>query len=433
MSAFDLAAILIALAAVFGYLNHRFLRLPSSTGILAIALASSLVLLAADRLLPAWNLRAILAGFLREIDFTEALLHGMLCFLLFAGSLHVELDGLLANRWTIGALATVGVLVSTAVVGGLAWTLFRLLGLDAPLPVCLVFGALISPTDPIAVLGLLKALRAPEGLEAKIAGESLFNDGIGVVLFFALLTAAGLAGGTGAVHVPLDAAGLVLFFVREVAGGAVLGLALGYAAYRALKSLDDPPLELLLTLALVMFMYSLSFWLHVSGPIAVVTAGLFIGNRGKRFAMSPTTVAHVDAFWGMTDEILTAVLFLLLGLEVFAVPLTVPTLLAGALIVPVALAARWVSVAAPIAVLSRARTFERGLVPILTWGGLRGGISVALVLSLPPFPAKDLLLTCTYAVVLFSVLVQGLTMRRLLFRYGVGTAAGGPPGPARPD
>ncbi len=425
MSPFDIAAILIALAAVFGYVNHRFLRLPASIGILAVALASSLALLGIDVLLPGWHLREILTGFLLEIDFTEALMHGMLCFLLFAGALHVELEGLLANKWTIGALATVGVLLSTALVGGLTWGLFRLLGFDVPFPVCLVFGALISPTDPIAVLGLLKELRAPSSLAAKIAGESLFNDGVGVVVFLALVSIAGLEGGGEAGHAAFDAAGLARFFAWEVGGGTVLGLALGYAAYRAMRTVEDHALELLLTLALVMFMYTLSFQLHVSGPIAVVVAGLFIGNRGRRFAMNERTAEHVDAFWGMADEILTAVLFLLLGLEIFAVRAGGTTLLAAALVVPVALAARAVAVSVPVVALGRVRRFRRGIVPILTWGGLRGGISVALVLSLPPFPAKDLLLTCTFAVVLFTVIVQGLTMRRVLLYYGVGRETDG--------
>jgi CPA1 family monovalent cation:H+ antiporter len=314
----------------------------------------------------------------------------------------------------------VGVLLSMLVVGVLTWWTFALVGVDIRFVVCLVFGALISPTDPIAVMGLLKELNAPRGLESQIAGEALFNDGIAVVVFFALVSVAGLSGPSDMDAVTVSAAGLVTFFLQEVAGGAALGLGLGYVGYRALKSIDDHPLELLITLALVMFMYSLSFWIHVSGPIAVVLAGLLIGNPGRRFAMTQKTREHVDSFWQMVDEILNAVLFLLLGLEVFAVPAGPRAIVLGVLVVPVALAARLISVSLPIAAMRLHGRSSRGLIQILTWSGLRGGISVAMVLSLPVFPARSYLLACTYAVVVFSILVQGLTMRRVLVHYGVG-------------
>ena len=319
MNAFDTAAVLIAIAALTGYMNHRVLKLSATTGTLAVALVSSFVVVAADAVVPGWRLREVLTGFLGEIDFNETLMHGMLCFLLFAGSLHIDLEGLLKHKWTIGALATVGVLLSTLAVGTLTWWAFRLLGVDVAFVVCLVFGALISPTDPIAVMGLLKELNAPRGLEAQIAGESLFNDGIAVVVFFALVSVAGLSGAGEMEAITMSATGLTSFFLQEVLGGAALGLGFGYVGYHALKSIDDHSLELLITLALVMFMYTLSFWIHVSGPIAVVLAGLLIGNPGRKFAMSQTTREHVDAFWQMVDEILNAVLFLLIGLEVFAV------------------------------------------------------------------------------------------------------------------
>jgi Na+:H+ antiporter len=421
MNAFDITAVLIAVAAVSRYLNYRILKLPATSGILAVVLISSLLLVGVDAAFGEQHLLLALTGFLREIDFNEALMHGMLSFLLFAGALHVDLESLLENRWTVGSLATVGVIVSAAVIGLLTWGVLGLLGVAAPLVVCLVFGALISPTDPIAVMGLLKELNAPRQLEAQIAGESLFNDGIGVVLFFALLSAAGLPEtGANAPHIVNNVRGLAMFFVREVAGGAALGLGLGYLAYRALKSVDEHALELLITLALVMFTYSVSFRLHVSGPIAVVVAGLLIGNQGRQFAMSQNTREHVDGFWAMMDDILNAVLFLLLGMEVFAVPAGWKPIAAGLLVIPIALVGRFVSVSVPVTAMQVRRRFERGIVPILTWGGLRGGISVAMVLSLPPLPAKAFLLACTYAVVVFSILVQGLTMRRLLGHYGVG-------------
>lgn len=417
MKPFDVASTLTAVAAVSGYVNHRFLRLPATSGTLLVALASSLIVVLAEYALPGLQLRAQVTEFLGEIDFDQALMHGMLCFLLFAGALHVDLDDLVENRWTIGVLATIGVLLSTAIVGLLTWGAFRLVGVPISPLACLTFGALISPTDPIAVMGLLKELRAPRSLEAQIAGESLFNDGVGVVVFLALASMAGLSGEARTMDV--GAATLALFAARQVLGGLALGLGLGYVAYRALKSIDEPPLELLITLAVVMFMYTVSFPLHVSGPIAVVVAGLLIGNPGRRVAMTARTRDHVDAFWSMIDEILNAVLFLLLGLEVFAVVSWSNVIAPAILAVPICLLARFVSVSVPVAAMNAGR-LRRGIVPILTWSGLRGGISVAMVLSLPHFPAKNVLLAATYAVVVFSVLVQGLTVRRLLVHYGVG-------------
>jgi CPA1 family monovalent cation:H+ antiporter len=315
------------------------------------------------------------------------------------------------------------VLLSVTVVGFLTWWTFGLLGVDVSLLACLTFGALISPTDPIAVMGLLKELRAPQSLEAQIAGESLFNDGIGVVVFMGLASMAHLAG-SAELDAPAPATtDLLLFAIREVVGALGLGLGCGYLGYRALKSIDDHPLELLITLGLVMFLYALSFWVHVSGPIAVVVAGLFIGNPGRRLAMSDRTREHIDAFWSMIDEVLNAVLFLLLGLEVFAVSHWADVAVPAMLVIPICLLARLVSVAIPVAAMRVRGPLGRGLVPILTWSGLRGGISVALALTLPPFPAKDVVLASTYALVVFSVLVQGLTVRRMLLHYGLGEGA----------
>jgi CPA1 family monovalent cation:H+ antiporter len=422
MTIFDIAAILIAMAAIAGYANHRLLRLPQTTGTLLIALVSSLVVVVVDRLLPDVQLQSAIEAFLRHIDFDQTLMRGLLCFLLFAGALHVDLEGLIDNRWAIGLLSTVGVVLSTAIVGGLTWLAFSLLGVRLDIWVCLTFGALISPTDPIAVMGLLKELRAPASLEAQIAGESLFNDGVGVVVFLALASLAHL-GGEGATAAN-PGAQLALFAVREVAGGIAVGFGLGYVAYQALKSIDDHPLELLITLALVTFGYSLSFWLHVSGPIAVVVAGLLIGNPGRRHAMSARTRERVDGFWSMMDEILNAVLFLLLGFEVFAVRRWSDVWLPAAATVPICLLARFVSVGIPVRAMRAPQTLRRGLVPVLTWSGLRGGISIALALALPRFDGKEVLLASTYAVVVFSVLVQGLTVRRLLLHYGIGPQAG---------
>ncbi|MGE3275930.1 MAG: cation:proton antiporter [Vicinamibacterales bacterium] len=420
MNAFDAAAVLIAVAAVAGYVNHRLLHLPATSGTLVVALVSSLAIVTVEAAFPTLGLRESLSAFLGEIDFNETLMHGMLCFLLFAGALNVDLEGLLEHKWTIASLATVGVLLSTAAIGTGTWWLFGVLGMEVPLLYCLVFGAIISPTDPVAVMGLLKELKAPKGLESQIAGESLFNDGVSVVVFFALLSVAGLSNGGEAGELTLQAGPLLTFFAREVMGGIALGLGMGYVGYQALKSLNEHSLELLITVALAMFMYSVSFWIEVSGPIAVVTAGLLIGNPGRKFAMSEDTKAHVDAFWYMVDEILNAVLFLLIGLEFIAVEIAPGLLAAAVLTVPLVLAARLVSVTVPVTAMSVAGRFSRGIVPILTWSGLRGGISVAMVLSLSPFPARDLLVACTYSVVIFSILVQGLTVRRVLVHYGVG-------------
>ena len=317
MTAFDFVAILVTVAAVSGFLNYKFLKLPSTSGTLAVTLVCSLLLVALDLAMPQFGIRAAAGRFLGRVDFNRTLMQGMLAFLLFAAAFQLSLEELLDNRWMIGALATIGVVMSTAIVGSLMWWFFAVLHEDVPFNVCLVFGALISPTDPVAVMGLLKELRAPRGLEAQIGGESLFNDGVGVVVFTGLAALAGLQGDGGPAP---DVAWLLAFFVREVAGGAALGFGFGYLAYRTLKGINDHSLELLITIALAMASYAIAFRIHVSGPIAVVFAGLVIGNPARQFAMNPRTREHVSAFWDMTDEILNAVLFLLLGLEVFAVP-----------------------------------------------------------------------------------------------------------------
>jgi CPA1 family monovalent cation:H+ antiporter len=418
VTSFETAAVLLSIAALCGYLNYRFLRLPATTGTLAIALFSSLAIVVIDVLTPFVTLRPPIERFLTDLDFNETLMRGFLSFLLFAAALHVDLGGLWRNKWTIGALSTVGVLVSTGVIGVLSWWAFGLAGIHISLTVALVFGAIVSPTDPVAVMGLLRELKAPASLESQIAGESLFNDGVGVVVFLGLVSIAAPAAG-GSVSMS-EAGALGVFFLREVAGGIVLGLVLGYVAYLALRAVDDHPLELLITLALATGVYALAFRLHSSGPIAVVVAGLFIGNHGRHFAMSERTCEHLDAFWSLVDYVLNAVLFLLIALELFAVPPGIGGLLASLLAIPIALAGRAVAVAVPVTAMRLRQPFMRGIIPILTWSGLRGGISVALVLSLPSLPGKGYLLAATYAVVVFSILVQGVTMRRLLAHYGVG-------------
>jgi monovalent cation:H+ antiporter, CPA1 family len=418
MTAFDIASVLVGLAALLGYVNHRLLRLAPTIGVLALTLAGAFLLLILEWLAPSWRLDDRLAAFSGRIDFNELLMRGMLGLLLFAGALHVGFQELLANRLMIAALATIGVALSTALVGASSWTVFHFLGLGVPFAVCLTFGAIVSPTDPIAVIGMLKRMQAPRDLEATIAGESLFNDGVGVVAFLALASEAGLRSDPRLPQASFHLLGVAGMLLRQAGGGVLLGLVGGYTAYRALKSIDHRELELLITLASAMVVYTVSFPLEVSGPIAVVVAGLIIGHFGRQFAMSRRTAEHVDAFWGMMDDILNAVLFLLIGLEVLSAHLTRPTLIAAATMIPIALASRFVSVALPVLLLRPLKPHSRGLVQVLTWGGLRGGLSVAMALSLPQIAMKDTLIGCTYGIVVFSILVQGMTMPRVLRRFG---------------
>jgi CPA1 family monovalent cation:H+ antiporter len=404
----DIAALLVTLTALFAWLNHKLVRLPSTIGVMAISLLLSLGLVGLGRM----GFAAITdqaERLVESVDFTTVLMQGMLSLLLFAGALHVDLGDLVSRRHAIGALATVGVLISTVLVGAAAWAVLRLVGLPTRLMDCLVFGALISPTDPIAVMGILKSAHAPKGLEIKITGESLFNDGVGVVLFTVLL---GLTGGTR----PPSPGDVALLFVEEAAGGLILGLALGYLTYLLLRSIDHYQVEILLTLALVLGGNALAAELHVSGPLAMVVAGLFIGNQGRLFAMSETTERHVDTFWELIDEILNAILFVLIGLEVLALEFRPERLAASLLMIPMVLLARLVAVGVPLSLLRRWRAYSPHAVKILTWAGVRGGISVALALSVPPGPARDIFLPMTYVIVLFSILVQGLTLGRVVRR-----------------
>jgi CPA1 family monovalent cation:H+ antiporter len=398
--------ILICLAALFSYVNHRLLKLPMTIGLMAVALGFSLVLLVLGKL--GFGIESEAQRFIGAIDFNEALMHGMLGFLLFAGALHVKLDDLLDLKWVIGSLALVGTIASSVIIGLLGYVLFDLVGLPLPFLYCLLFGALISPTDPIAVMGVLRQARLPKALEMKIVGESLFNDGVGVVIFLVVLNL-----------IPKDTIQVIdvlALFAKEAVGGAALGGALGYTAYRMLRSVDNYQVEILITLALVMGIFGLADLLHTSGPIAVVVAGLLIGNYGRQWAMSETTREHLDNFWELLDELLNAVLFVLIGLEVLELSFQQPYLLAGLMAIPLVLAARWLSVVLQIRLFSLVREFSARTVTILTWGGLRGGISVALALSLPPGSSRDALVTITYAVVVFSILVQGLTINRVLGR-----------------
>lgn len=406
MALLNSAAILMTLAALFAYFNHRFIRLPTTIGIMLIALCISLLLLAAGEL--GWvDARPYTAWLSRDIDFYTTLMHGMLSFLLFAGALHVNLNDLARQKWIIGLLASIGILLSTCIIGGVSYLILMALNLKVPLIYCLLFGALISPTDPIAVMGILKHSAAPKSLHTKIAGESLFNDGVGVVVFLVLL---GIATGGQ----DLDAVAIASLFAQEAIGGAVFGLILGYITYLLLSGINNYQVEVMLTLALVMGGYALANTLHLSGAIAMVVAGLMIGNQGRVLAMSEQSREHLDTFWELIDEILNAVLFVLLGLEVMVLSYQTEYVLAALAIIPLVLFARFVSVGFPVMLLNRFRTFTPNVIQVMTWGGLRGGISVALALSLPIGEQREVILAITYAVVLFSVLVQGLSIGRVI-------------------
>ncbi len=409
MYLFDIIAILISLAAVFSWINYRFLKLPTTIGLMLIALVMSLLLLSP---LPySDGLERDVKIMLGSIDFDAAVLHGMLSFLLFAGALHVDLSDLAEQRWVIALLASTSVIISTFLVGGATWVLFGVLQLEVPFIYCLLFGALISPTDPIAVLGILKSAGAPKSLETKITGESLFNDGIAVVVFLVVL---GFA--SGGEHVTL---GKVMdMFLREAVGGMVFGLIGGSIAFLMLRRVDNYQVEVLITLALASGGYSIAEQFHVSAPIAVVVAGLLIGNHGRHNAMSTHTREHLDTFWELVDEVLNAVLFVLIGLEVMVLTLSDGLVLAGMLSIPLILLARAISVGLPLAAMRRFRSPSIGSVAVLTWGGLRGGISVAMALSLPNGPMRDTLVAVTYVVVVFSILAQGLTLSSLIRSIG---------------
>ena len=407
MDLFNIVAILITLTALFSYINHRYIGLPVTIGVMLIALSLSLLLNFLGSF--GFGLKQHAEMLLGSIQLDKALLHGMLSFLLFAGALHININDLAERKWSIGSLATFGTIMSSFLVGTLTWWLLIQFGLEISYSYCLLFGALISPTDPIAVLGILKTVRVPKSLKMKIAGESLFNDGVGVVVFLVILE---IATGT---H-ELNAGHIGLLFVQETIGGALLGLGLGYLVYRMLKSVDNYQVEVLITLALVAGGYALADALHLSGPIAIVVAGLLIGNHGRLLAMSDETRHQLDTFWELVDEILNAVLFLLIGMEILILTFTKQYLLLSLLVIPFVLMARFISIGIPMALLRPFRTFTPGAVRVMTWGGLRGGISVALALSIPPCPERHVILALTYSVVLFSILVQGLTIEKLVKR-----------------
>ncbi len=406
MSFIDIIAILITFAAIFAYLNERYIGLPRTIGLMALSLIFSLGLMVLGKM-GFFSLAEMASEMLAKLDFYNMLMHGMLGFLLFAGALHVNLDDLLSEKAIIFFLATIGVVVSTVLVGGLAWGLLYLMGMEISLLYCFLFGALISPTDPIAVLGIMKKAGAPQHLETTITGESLFNDGIGVVVFLALLSFVQSGHDT-------SWTGIAQLFLVEAVGGIAYGALVGYITFLLLKRVDKYQVEVLITLATVTAGYRSAELLHVSAPLAIVVAGLLVGNHGRHFGMSPLTRKHLDTFWELVDEILNAVLFVLIGLEYLIIPHTMQFMLAGFLMIPLVLLSRWISVKGTVSFLRMFRRIEKGSARVLTWAGLRGGISVALALSLPAGPERSAIIAITYIIMAFSVLVQGLTVGRVI-------------------
>ncbi|MBK1648417.1 cation:proton antiporter [Rhabdochromatium marinum] len=412
MNLFDIIAVLISLSAVFSWVNARFLKLPTAIGLMMLALGLSLTLLLP---LPLNEYIAVDARkLLSSVDFNATLLHGMLSFLLFAGALHVNIHDLAQHRNSIATLTTIGVLLATLMIGLMAYVVFLLLGFDVPFLYCLLLGALISPTDPIAVLGVLKSAGASKSLETKITGESLFNDGIAVVLFMVLfhITVGGQTVSLG--HV-------LALFAQEAIGGVLFGLIVGQIALEMLKRIDNYQVGMLITLAVASGGYALAEHIHLSAPITVVIAGLMIGNKGRRGIMSAKTQEHLDEFWELIDESLNSILFVLIGLEMLALTLHKHFLLAGALMIPLVLLARALSVGMPLGIYRGFRNVSPSTVAVLTWGGIRGGISVALALSLPPGATRDLIVTVTYIIVVFSIMVQGLTLAPLIRAFNQST------------
>ena len=407
MNYFLITTILILLSALFGYLNTRFIKLPNTIGLTVITIVFTLAIFA----LSAVDSTLLNAEryIISQIDFKSLLLDIMLGFLLFAGALHTDLEKLKAQRWPVLAFATFGVLASTFLIGGATYFLLPWLGLQVPFLYCLLFGALISPTDPIAVLGILKKVGAPEKLEIKIVGESLFNDGVGVVVF---LTLFGLAGGGGE---SISALEIIELFAVEVFGGLLLGIALGWITFRMMQSIDDYAIEVIITLAAVMTGIVLAQYLHVSAPLAMVAAGLMVGGKHVRSrAMSKTTEEYVDRFWELIDVLLNTILFVLIGMEILVLDLEPTYILAGALMIPIALICRHISLFLPVKFFEHRLDFIPQTHLVMTWGGLRGGISIALALGLTSEMYRDIFLVITYIVVIFSIIVQGLSVGSLI-------------------
>ena len=404
MELFHLFSILLVLSAIFAYINFRVVKLPGTIGLMAVSLFFSILILLSGQLL--YPVKNMVAEMLIKIDFSELLLEGMLSFMLFAGAIQINYEDLKSEKLSIFLYSTVSVIISTVIVGFATYFLFSLFGVSISLINTMLFGALISPTDPIAVLSILKNAGIPKSLETKIAGESLFNDGVAVVVFLTILQLAK----PGA---ELDARSILLLFGQEAVGGVILGIILGFLGFKLFSSIDNYKIEVLITLAIVMGGYTLAHYIHVSGPLAMVIAGLITGNRGKSLGMSEITAEYVDKFWELIDEILNTLLFVLIGMELLIIRTNFIIIIIAVILIIVILATRFISVWLPSVVIRLKEKIPRSTLIILTWGGLRGGISIALALSIPDYLNKDILVTVTYVVVCFSILVQGLTINKV--------------------
>lgn len=399
-------SILIVLSALFSYLNSRYLKLPPAIGIMLLAIITSISLMGLGKTYPAFA--DYFSGLIASLDFPDVLMGAMLNFLLFAGAIHISLQDLQKQQIPILILSTVGVVLSTFLVGSLMHLLFLQLQLDVPLIQCLVFGALISPTDPLAVIAILKRARISKPIEIKIAGESLFNDGVSVLLFAILLQ---LAQGSEVDITFRNVAGL---FVQEMIGGLVVGLLLGYIGSQGIKRINDYQVTVLITVAIVMGGYMVTRFLHISGPLTMVAAGLVIGNYGKATAMSSTDKDYLDKFWEMIDEILNAMLFLIIGLEILLIPNIQQDWIIGCFSILIVLLSRYISIWLPMWIIPNIGRFDAKTMAVLVWGGLRGGVSIALALTIDSHLNQNLFLSATYYVVVFSIVVQGLSIGKLI-------------------
>ena len=398
-------SVLIVLASFFSYLNLRYLKLPSTIGIMIIAMLSSIILVITGHLFP--DTFTHFSNLLKDVDFTEVLMGAMLNFLLFAGAIHINLKDLKEQRGPIVIFSTVSVVISTFVVGGIVFYVAPLLGLQMPFLYCLLFGALISPTDPIAVMGVLKEAKVKKSLETKVAGESLFNDGVAVVVFAVILQL------TQSSDMDISFGNISWLLIKEAAGGFIVGALLGLGASNAMRKIDDYKVSVLITLSVVMGGYLIARGMHISGPLTMVAAGIVIGNYGKRTAMSTTTKDYLNKFWELIDEILNAILFLFIGFELLIIPNITNYWVMGGLGIIIVLFARFISIYIPVKVIPFKNKFSKGTIKVLVWGGLRGGVSIALALSIDEGPHKPVILAVTYFIVVFSIIVQGLSVGKV--------------------
>lgn len=411
MATYQIISIVILLAAIFAYVNDRWIKWPPTIGIMVLALLSSILIIILGNVIPSFA--ASVHELVYSIDFGQVLLKIMLSFLLFAGAIHIDADKLKKELWPVMILATIGIFISTFLVSIMSYYLFQVFNVPVPYIHCLLFGALISPTDPIAVMAILKKAGIPKSLELKITGESLFNDGVGVVVFLTILEVA--SNGDARFSIP----GTILLFLKEAGGGLLFGALMGYVAYFFLRSIDNYRVEVLITLATVTCGYALADSLHVSAPLAIIVTGIIVGTKGRAIALSPTSWDYLGKFWNLLDEIFNAVLFLLIGMQMLVIKTHTTVMVIGCIMILVVLFARWAAVFLPVTLMRFKIKFEKNAVTILTWGGLRGGLSVAMALSLPSNMHRDELVLITYIIVVFSIIVQGLTIGKVAKRGGV--------------